>query len=250
MSTSRFWMPKLASQQKMYSIFFSANQSASAEGAAERAAAVGLPQADPALVGIGGHDRVEGAFQERRGNFVEVAHAVGVGVAHERAVGVDHADAGQRRPALAVGEGFEQLQEGDLALVVHGEVDLRVGPHEGFGLVGHVRAAKQDHDARLQFLQPPGNLERDAAVPDVGAEADNVGVLELLDRIGDTHALVERRQEVVTLGMGRELLHIGLQQRNRVRQVVLARERVVDLDQADFQLRGVGCVGRRHFRSA
>src|SRR5476649_1186616 len=30
MSTSRFWMPKLASQQKMYSIFFSANQSTSA----------------------------------------------------------------------------------------------------------------------------------------------------------------------------------------------------------------------------
>ena len=29
MSTSRFWMPKLASQQKMYSIFFSANQSTS-----------------------------------------------------------------------------------------------------------------------------------------------------------------------------------------------------------------------------
>jgi len=28
-STSRFWMPKLASQQKMYSIFFSANQSTS-----------------------------------------------------------------------------------------------------------------------------------------------------------------------------------------------------------------------------
>src|SRR6187401_1852062 len=30
MSRSRFWMPKLASQQKMYSIFFSANQSTSA----------------------------------------------------------------------------------------------------------------------------------------------------------------------------------------------------------------------------
>src|SRR5580693_10436397 len=29
MSTSRFWMPKLASQQKIYSIFFSANQSTS-----------------------------------------------------------------------------------------------------------------------------------------------------------------------------------------------------------------------------
>ena len=130
----------------------------------------------------------------------------------------------------------EQLQEGALALVMHREIDLRVGPQKRFGLVGHVRAAEHDHDAGLQLLQTAGNLERDAAVPDVSAETDDVGVLELLDCIGDAHALVERRQEVVAPGVRRELLDIGLQQRDRVRQVVLARERVVDLDQTDFQL--------------
>ena len=47
-----------------------------------------------------------------------------------------------RRPGVAVGPGFEQLQEGPLALVVDGEVDLRIGAQEGLGLVGHVRARR------------------------------------------------------------------------------------------------------------
>src|SRR5881394_3008237 len=48
MSTSRFWMPKLASQQKMYSIFRAANQSTSANSRASpnlvTLAAVAEPQ--------------------------------------------------------------------------------------------------------------------------------------------------------------------------------------------------------------
>ena len=44
-----------------------------------------------------------------------------------------------------------------------GEVDLAIGPHEGLRLVGHVRPAENDHDARLQSLQAAGDFERNAA---------------------------------------------------------------------------------------
>jgi hypothetical protein len=92
------------------------------------------------------------------------------------------------------------------------EVDLRVRPQEGLRLVGNVGAAENDHDTRLQRLQPAGNLERDAAIPDVGAEADEIGVLQRLDGVGDAHALVERRQKPVPARVVGHLLHVGLQQ--------------------------------------
>ena len=107
---------------------------------------------------------------------------------------------GSDRPGVAVGTGFQQLQERPLALVVDGEVDLGVGPQERLGLVGHMRAAEDDDDAGPQRLQTAGDLERDAAVPDVGAEADQVGVLQRFDGVGDAHPLVERRQELVEAG--------------------------------------------------
>ena len=222
-----------------------------AEGAAERAAAVGLPQADPALAGIGRHDRVERAFQEGRRDLVEVAHAIDVGIAHEAAVGLDHADARQRLPGVAVRKAFQQLEERPLALVMDGEVDLGIGPQEGLGLVRHVRAAEDDDDARPQRLQAAGDLERDTAVPDVGAEAHQVGVLQGLDGVGDAHPLVERRQELVEAGVGRHFLHVGLQQRDRIGQIVLAGKRVVDLDQADANGRTalLGGVGRQRIGS-
>ena len=233
-----------------------------AEGAAERAAAIGLPQADPALLRIGRHDRIERPFEEGRGNLVEIAHAVDVGIAHEAAVRLDEADARQRLPGAAIRERFQQLQERALALVVDREVDLGVGAQEGLRLVRHVRAAEDDDDAGLCRLQAAGDLQRDAAVPHIGAETDQVGILQRLDGIGDAHPLVERRQEGVATGVGRHLLHIGLQQSDRIGQIVLAGEGVVDLHQAHHdgraRLHGRGCpgdgrhrvgsIGRRHRR--
>ena len=161
-----------------------------------------------------------------------------LGLRTNAAVGPDHRHAGQRRPGITVGPGLEQSQEGALALVVDGEVDLRVGAQKGFGLVGHVRPAEHDDNAGLQGLQPTRDFERDSPVPDVSGEADQIGVLQRLDRVGDAHALVERRQELIACRIGGELLHIGLQQRDRVRQIVLAGERVIDLDKADLDRAG------------
>jgi hypothetical protein len=118
---------------------------------------------------------------------------------------------------------------------VDGEVDLAIGAQERLGLVGHVRAAEHDHDAGLQRLQPTCDLEGDAAVPDVGAEADQIGVLQRFDGVRDAYALVERRQKAVALPIQRELLDIGLQKRDRIGQVVLTREGIVDLDEADLE---------------
>ena len=206
-----------------------------AEGAAEGTAPVGFPQADPALRLVCRHDLVEGAFEEGRRNLVEVAHAVEILGADEAAVGLDHADARDRVPGRALVECLQKLQERALALVMDRQVDLAVGPHEGFGLVGHVWPTEEDHDAGLQRLQATGNLERNPAIPYIGAEADDVGILQGLDGIGDAHALVERRQKPIELGLGRELLDVGLQQGDRIGQIVLAGEGIIDLDQTDNQ---------------
>jgi hypothetical protein len=125
-----------------------------------------------------------------------------------------------------------------------------------------MRSTEDDDDTGLRRLQPAGNFERDAAVPHIGAEPDKVGILQRLDGIGDAHPLVERRQKHVAAGVGRHLLHIGLQQGDRIGQIVLAGEGVVDLDQADHDRRTqpgrrsapgssrhrVGSIGRRHCR--
>lgn len=71
----------------------------------------------------------------RYGDLVEFAHLLAVAVVHEALVRLDHAHSRQSRPSVAVEEGFEDLQEGLLALVVDGDVDLRVGPQEVLGLV-------------------------------------------------------------------------------------------------------------------
>ena len=176
--------------------------------------------------------------------------------------GRDEADARQRLPGAAIRERLQKVQERALALVVDGKVDLGVCPQEGLRLVGHMRPAEDDDDTGLCRLQPAGDFERDAAVPHVGAEADEVGILQRLDRIGDAHPLVERRQERVAAGVGRHLLHIGLQQGDRIGQIVLAGEGIVDLHQADHDRRArlgrrsapgggrhrVGSIGRRHWR--
>ncbi len=80
----------------------------------------------------------------------------------------------------------------------------------------------EDHDdAWLQCFQPARDFERDPAVPDIGAEADDVGVLQRFDRIRDTYTLVEGGQKPITPGLGCKLLNIGLQQCDRIGQIVL-----------------------------
>src|SRR5260221_5827516 len=62
----------------------------------------------------------------------------------------------------------------------------------------------------FQFLQPMGDLQQDPAVPRIGREPYEVGILRSLDGIGDADALVERRQELKPAGIRPEFLRIGL----------------------------------------
>ena len=147
-----------------------------AESAAERAAAVGLPQADPALVGIGGHDRVERAFEERRRDLVEVAHAVDVGIAHEAsrpaATMLMPGSAAQASRSGKASSSFRKVRSPSLwtARSICG-----LARRKASGWSGTCGPPKTMTMPGLQRLQAAGDLERDAAVPDIGAEADQVG---------------------------------------------------------------------------
>src|SRR5690606_7163704 len=114
-----------------------------AEGAAERATAVRLPETDPALLGVRRHQPREGPFEEGRGDLGEVAHPLARRLAVHGAGGVAEADAADPGP-VAAWMTLEELEEGALALVVDDDVDERIRREELVGPVGDLRPAEDD----------------------------------------------------------------------------------------------------------
>src|SRR6185312_16893328 len=106
------------------------------------------------------------------------------------------ADARQLRP-VARRIHFKEAQEDLLALVMDGQVDAGIGAQEALRLIGNMRAAEDDEDIRPARLQAPRDLERNLAIPDIGAEADDVAIDQLLDRGIDADALVDREAKPI-----------------------------------------------------
>src|SRR6266566_5733168 len=71
----------------------------------------------------------------------------------------------------------------------------------------------------------------------------------MVDRLLHRNSRVHRQEERVALRMLRVLRNIGLQQTRRIGKIILPRETVVDLDQADLERRSVidfgACRARR-----
>ena len=77
-----------------------------------------------------------------------------------------------------VGVALGDLEERLLALAVADDVDERVRAQELLGVVRHVRAAEDDERLRPRRLQLAREREAAVPVPDVHAEADDVGVAD------------------------------------------------------------------------
>jgi hypothetical protein len=165
-----------------------------AERALERTAAIGFPKADPLLVRVSGHQIIEDAVQERRRQFVQVAHPFGRCGAHEIPRGVDVADAAQIVP-VPPRQPVHQFDEGLFTLVVDDQVDERMIAQEALGMIGYVRPAEDHQPVRMTTLDAPRRLERDLRIPHIGAEADDVGAVEPADDLGNRHPLVDHRQK-------------------------------------------------------
>ena len=81
------------------------------------------------------------------------------------AVGVQVADGGNGGPVSGVGV-FEDAGEDAFAFAVADDVDERVFAQEGFGLVGHLRAAEDNEDIGAELFEQASEVERLADVPD------------------------------------------------------------------------------------
>ena len=135
---------------------------------------------------IGGHQVVEHAVEERRGQLLEVAHAFDRRRADEVAVGREIADAARCRSSRVPADDSRMSQERALALVVDGKVDERIGAQEASGWSGTCGPPKMISVLRVGGLEPARDLERDVGVPDIGAEADDVGACASASTISET----------------------------------------------------------------
>ena len=118
---------------------------------------------------------------------------------------------GKLAPIAALPE--EQQVERDLfAFTVNDEVNKRMVAHELFRAVGHLRAAEDNADVRMFRPQPPGNFRRDANVPDVSAEQNQIRPGKLIDSRLHAHALKNRQQEFEGVRRGMVGLRVSLRE--------------------------------------
>jgi hypothetical protein len=132
--------------------------------------------------GVRRHEAVEGAVEVGRGRLGEVGHA-GAGRGEHRPLGPRGRAEGEAGDAVerpSVEERPEHLAEEQLALTKRECVDVRVLAQKAsraVGPPGHGRAPEEHEGAGPARSRATGDLEREALVPRVRREREDVGLV-------------------------------------------------------------------------
>src|SRR3989344_3686384 len=106
--------------------------------------------------------------------------------------------------------------------------------HEIIGTVGRVGAAENDQGPGPALLEGLGQFGRDAEIPHVNAEKDDVGPFQPAQPFVERQALVQGQGELETVLVLEEFTGVTEKNANRIRQVILIGKTVVDLDEPYF----------------